>query len=143
METASIFELALCLIGCTFTIIGFGSYLRNQRLERYGHHADGTITQLVRSLTRSTDDSGPTVDYIPEFRFQDEAGLTHTVRSSCGSNPSPFKVGQQVKVVYEEANPSSAEIDSFGQMFLLPLIFMIAGPAMLIGAYAVWWTHRS
>jgi hypothetical protein len=134
--------LGVSVLGCVFTAIGLTLYRRNQHLQRYGLRAEGTVTQLIRGVTRNSDGFGQNVNYTPEFRFQDEAGLTHTVRSRSGSNPSPFKVGQQVKVLYEPSKPSTAEIDSFGQMFLVPVIFMILGPGLIIGAAIFLWIQR-
>jgi len=82
-----------------------------------------TAPATVVALIEKTDPDEGNVDYFPQFTFSTPDGRLFTINSNNGTNPPEFKPGQQVTVLYDRANPSNARIDSFVQLWLLPLIF--------------------
>jgi hypothetical protein len=82
-----------------------------------------TAQATVVALIEKTDPDEGNIDYFPQFTFSTPDGTSFTINSNNGTNPPEFKRGQQVNVLYDRANPSNARIDSFVQLWLLPLIF--------------------
>jgi hypothetical protein len=81
--------------------------------------ADATVVALIEK----TDADDGTIAYYPQFTFSTPAGSSFTIVARNGSKPAEFKRGQKVRVLYERTNPYNAKIDTFLQLWLLPLIF--------------------
>ena len=85
------------------------------------------------------------IGYNPELEFTDDNGVKYVNKSSLGTIPSSYKIGDVVRVNYNPENPSDAEIGSgyeaFDRQLLTPFILFIAGifsfgsSIILIGAY--------
>ena len=77
----------------------------------------------------------------PICRFIDQrTGKEFTVRGSVGSDPPSYKVGQEVKILYDLENPRNASIKSFMEIWGVTLILTVLGiPFLLIGLIC-WYT---
>lgn len=125
------------LIGVLFTAVGIGALaaagwlgMQTREFVARAAHAQGEVTGLEAS--RSGSDSSPT--YHPTVRFSAADGIEVTFRSSTGTNPPAHRVGDKVPVLYEPADPQHAEIDSFVDVWLAPLIVGFLGAVFtLIG----------
>lgn len=77
---------------------------------------------------------------LPIFRFTASDGQPYTVESSTGGNYSDFVIGRRIKVLYLNDHPQTARIDSFSQLWVVPLIFFFLSgvfaifPAMILKA---------
>ena len=72
--------------------------------------------------------------YAPRFEFQTPDGERREVLSDTGSSPAGFSVGDRVTVLYKPDDPSNAKIDTFGQLWLFPVIVgVIAVIAIVVG----------
>jgi hypothetical protein len=112
--------------------IGFGIHTSS-----FLHHsiaADGTIV----SLRTVKDDKDGTTTYAPIFTFLAANGQTYTVSSDSGSNPPSFAPGKHVRVLYEAGNPIGAEIDSFWQVWVFPVVFAIIGLIATVMGHALY-----
>jgi Protein of unknown function (DUF3592) len=121
-------QVVVVTVGAVFTGVGAWSAITSERLLKRGKTVNGKITRL--EWVSTTTSSGGA--YYPEFSFTARNGSTHVVRSHDGTYPCPFSEGQSVVILYDPADPSSAKIDTFGQMWLSALLFGTIGPAMLI-----------
>ncbi|MGZ8397592.1 MAG: DUF3592 domain-containing protein [Gemmatimonadales bacterium] len=99
--------------------------------------ADGRVTDLERSHSRSS--SGSSTTYRPVVEFTTATGKHIEFVSSVGSSPPSHRVGEAVKVLYNPANPQSARIKSFFQLwfgflivFALGLVFATIGLGMIL-----------
>ena len=99
-----------------------------------GTTADGAVTDLIAG----SGSDGDTV-YYPRVRFVTQSGDVIEFTSSSGTSPPAFEVGEAVSVLYEPTSPGNARINSFFQLWLLPIIlggmgsvFGIIGGAGLI-----------
>ncbi|UWZ87015.1 DUF3592 domain-containing protein [Occallatibacter riparius] len=119
--------------GVGVAVIGVGFAIHTTLFLRSALSATGTVAEL-QSLK---DDQSGGIVYSPIFRFAAADGQTYTITSSTGSNPPSFVVGQTVRVLYEREHPSDALIDSFGQLWLFPLIFCPLGIAFAAAGYLV------
>lgn len=81
----------------------------------------GTVTGSVVGLKESaaTQDSG--VTYTPIISYEVD-GRPYTFTSNVSSDPPAYRVGESVDVLYELHNPSRARVDSWGELWMLPVI---------------------
>jgi hypothetical protein len=94
--------------------------------------AEGTVVDL--QYDEDSDGSGV---YRPLVEFVDAGGSRRTFLSSYGSYPAPYDVGDKVGVLYNPADPADATVDSFGALYLGPLIVGSLGLVFaLIGGFA-------
>lgn len=85
--------------------------------------AVGKVIDLERSR------SGDSSSYHPVVKFRTAAGQERTFRSSTGTNPPSYRVGEAVEVLYSESEPSDARIRGFFSLWGGPLI--VGGMGML------------
>ncbi|MCG2784722.1 MAG: DUF3592 domain-containing protein [Anaerolineae bacterium] len=112
------------------------------RLETEGQTALGIVTRLEES----SDSEGGCCVYSPVVEFA-AGGQTYTFEGDNASDPPQYRVGQQVNVRYDPTDPNTAQIDSFFERWLFPIIII---PAMLLTALIVnffmiraWWRGSS
>jgi hypothetical protein len=60
------------------------------------------------------------------------SGQTAQAREETSASSPSFTVGQQVRVYYDPANPSSAIVDNPGRMTWFPLLFEAVGGVVLL-----------
>ncbi len=127
-------QVVVITVGVGLTWVGISSAITSERLLKRGKTAGGKITRLAWESS-ATSSGGA---YYPEFSFTARDGSTHVVLSGDGSSPCPFSEGQSVVILYDPADPSTAKIDTFGQMWLSALLFGTIGPAMLFFDLVYW-----
>jgi len=110
-------------------------------LDRDGRFADaavaaeGTVSRLVRKVSRDDSRSSSGVTYTAVIVFADGAGRQHEFAEQVSSNPPRFSPGDKVRVLYDPAHPGNAVVDDFWGRKGLAVIFMgIAVPITVIGA---------
>lgn len=79
--------------------------------------ADGVVIALE---SRSSSDGDYT--YHPRVAFETEDRRRIEFTGDTGSRPAAFDIGEPVRVLFDPARPETARIDSFFQLWLLPLI---------------------
>lgn len=112
------------------------------RLETEGQTTPGIVTRMEES----NDSEGGCCVYSPVIEFA-AGGQTYTFEGDNASDPPQYKVGQRVNVRYDPADPNTAQIDSFFERWLFPIIII---PVMLLAALIVnffairaWWRGSS
>ena len=124
--------VGVALLG-TAVILGISTY----RFIRAASSTNGTVQNLVWSSTGS----GHGV-YQPIVLFADQSGQARTFTES-GSNPPDFRVGQQVRVIYDPNDPSHANIYSFQTLWLLQTCMGILGLLFTtMGSFATWQARK-
>jgi len=96
--------------------------------------ASGTVIEMERS----TSSKGGSM-YSPVYTFADASGIIHTQHSSFASSSYTFEPGEKVIILYDSAAPTSSEIDTFGQVWLGPLL--VTGFGMAFGGFACFWLY--
>jgi hypothetical protein len=103
-------------------LLGAGMYygFTSWRLTQ-GGEANGSVVQMI-----SSEDSDGGVTYAPviEYRVQ---GRTYTYKSSNYTNPPAYHMGQQVEMVYDPAHPDQARINTFFELWLVPILLVPCG----------------
>jgi hypothetical protein len=103
-----------------------------RKFKKSAARATGRVTERVYS---SGDGDMPGT-YAPRFEFKTPDGESWSVLSSTSSIPAGFRVGEEITVLYDPANPHTAKIDSAMQLWFMPLLLGIVG----VAALCVWVT---
>ena len=109
------------VFGSLFALGAFLLFRRSWRRVKRWQTTTGTVVDNLIYTTNNTRFSKPTV------QFQTTDGRSIVFTSSVGSNGPPRKVGAQVKVIYLPADPEQADIRSFANLWLAPLIALFVG----------------
>ncbi len=98
------------LVGAIFFFLGIGiliggifEYKSNQQFLQSSQKSTGIVTDLIL---------GDSV-YYPVLQFRTLANKTIDFKSSVGSNPPSYRVGDTVEIYYNPTDPYSAKISDF------------------------------
>lgn len=116
--------IVLLFAGC-----GFAMY-RSVWLAR-SVTAQGSVVKLIQVR----DEEQNSTSYAPQFTFKDQQGNVYTVNSNVRTSPPEFQVGEQVRVRYIRDNPSSAKLDGFWQLWLVPFVCCFLGIIFVPAGY--------
>lgn len=115
----NLFFAGFCLWG---VYAGYTSWT----LDREGETATGTVVRLVES----SDSEGGCCVYSPVVEFEAD-GRTYSFEGDNASDPPAYKVGEQVDVIFDPADPDTAQINKWTERWLFPIIIV---PVMMIAA---------
>ena len=102
--------------------------------------AEGRVLTLERNVSRERRDGGTStsITYTAIIEYTDQGGQRHEMAETISSNPPRLSIGQEVRVLYDPANPASAVVDDFwgrkGAVTIvgfLAVIFTILGGTLL------------
>jgi hypothetical protein len=116
---SNLFFAGFCLWGVYAASISW-------RLETRGESTAGTV---VRMDERDSSEGGCCV-YVPVIEFN-AGGQTYSFMGDTAAYPPEYETGQQVSVLYDPADPETAQIDDWFERWLFPLIII---PAMFLTA---------
>ncbi len=129
---------SLFIVSCVFFLVGFLLLglaavftWRTSNFIKRSQSATGTVTTMVPVISRDSD-SKQTTSYAPVFSFKAANGETYSVTSHTSSNPPSFAVNDEVEVLYDPADPQHARINTFVQLWLLPVILGSIGTFFFI-----------
>ncbi len=127
----TLIAVARGLFGLVFVAIGVALTRSTRRFLRVAERTRGTVVSL-RLRVGSSISSGPSAPppttpptagdaggsrqsraYVPTVTFTTRQGEELTAESRIGSNPPAGRVGHEVGVLYDPADPSEFRIDSF------------------------------
>jgi hypothetical protein len=94
-------------------------------LSRGGSTVGGTVVALKESP--ATQDSG--VTYAPVIGYE-VGGRAYTFTSGNSSDPPAYRVGERVEVLYDPGDPTRARIDSWWELWLMPVV--LGGAAVVV-----------
>ncbi len=85
------------------------------------------------SVGRHLNNSREAVNYNPIVEFTDSNGETHRFVGSTGGEGKPIiETGTEVEVIYDPADPNKAQIGSFEQFWLGPVVIAVCGVIFLL-----------
>jgi len=129
--------LLICsAIGLPALIGGAAWLLKRYPLYANGIHTQGVVVESYESYSssggrmRGQEPPGVSVSYYPVVEFQIEEGEKIRFEGSTGSLGTPDyneQVGSKVEVIYDRRNPHNAQIYTFSQFWLGPLVITIVG----------------
>jgi hypothetical protein len=117
---ANLFFAGFCLWG---VYAGYTSYT----LEQNGVKTIGTVIEM----DESDSGEGGCCVYSPVIEFVANNDQTYTFEGDNASDPPAYEVGEEVSVLYDPANPDTAQINKWTERWLMPIILI---PAMLLAA---------
>lgn len=132
-------SVGFLVIGLLFAGLGIGFGVHQSNFRSHSTTASG---QVIRMEPRqSCDKNGCSTSDYPVVQF--EAGGQAIVFTENSSSTSGPRVGDQVTVRYNTANPHEAQLDSFGSAWGLPLGFGGIGVLFVaIGIIGFWYYSR-
>ena len=105
-----------------YLVIGIGlfgggiySFLSTRDFIGEAASANGVVVGLEREQDADGNDS-----YYPRVQFEAN-GRSYQFRGQVGSGRGTFRVGEQVEVLYDPADPHHARINSFVQLWFFPM----------------------
>ena len=103
---------------------------------RFLSHAT-SVPGIVIGLKPSTNSDGTA--YAAAFEFTDATGEKRQAASSWFSNPPSYAVGDAVEVLYVPGDPKTAQLRSFGELWMGTLICSIlVVPPLVASALFLW-----
>ena len=128
----------LCLMLAGIGLLGGGVVTLGQRymLCRNGITVQGTVTSFSRMqmpIGKARSSASYVTVYYPVVEFDTPDGVAHTFLSSVGDTHWPdLKQGGHVQVIYMRGDPSSAQINTFNQLWGgSPLSQLLFGAALI------------
>jgi len=116
--------LLVLLFGAIFSGVGGFFAYKSLGFSHDAEHVEGTVIRHERSGNKG--------NRVPVVRYE-VAGKPYEIRGEIASN-MPAAVHSKVNVIYKTADPAQAQIDSFVQRWLFPLIFGgVGGLVDLVG----------
>jgi hypothetical protein len=124
--------------GTVLLIVGIGFGISTRVFITHSISANGKVIRL----DEKTNSDGK-VGYSPVFTYINADGNSYTIYSDTSSNPPGFVEGESVRVLYSKDDPASARIDSFLQLWLMPVVFCsIGGVFALSGTLFLFFTRK-
>lgn len=122
--------IGLNLLALIFLVVGgwygYGSY----QLVSAGGQVVGTVVEMEASYSDGSTTYSPVVEYVVD-------GEVYRFHGGSASNPPAYRVGQEVTMLYDRADPERAQINNFGELWLLPAIFIPLAGLVAVIATAV------
>lgn len=111
--------------------VAFSTFFKSHVIEKHGGRTQGKIIRIETSgdsLPNSTGASGSSKDSVfPVVHFTTLQGQDIEQKSRAGFPSGRFKEGQAVTVIYDKDNPLLWQINSWWDMYILPIIFGVVG----------------
>jgi hypothetical protein len=113
-------------------LLAFGAWLaRRTRAEiRSAVRVPGRVVDLVRRGRPGHHTWSPVVEYAYE-------GATRSFTSSFSSKPPAWKPGDDLTVLVQPDVPGEARIDSFGALWLLPMLCAAFGLLLVAAGFGI------
>jgi Protein of unknown function (DUF3592) len=111
--------LSLCIPAC-----GLGTYVFSRQaldLRSNGIKAVGHVIGFERENSRLNDGSTAS-GVFPMIAYKDASGTAHTIRRSTAWPLSRLKTGDLVEVIYLARHPDKGIVDTWDDLYLVPLI---------------------
>jgi hypothetical protein len=115
------------LFGTSASLGAFFMFRRSYREVNNWKTASGTVVWNKFVGATQTSDSMP--HYYPTFQFITDDGKEVTSVGPVGSSRPRYRVGASVKVLYSPDNPEKAQLNSFTDLWLMPILLGFFGLA--------------
>jgi hypothetical protein len=128
-------------LAALFVAYALSSRRESRRFAAGAARAQGVVVELVGGPAPGPQTPGP-LSY-PVVRYRTVDGREVVFRSDLGAQPSPWRPGQPVTVLYNPADPQEARIDSKVRSAALPALFVVlavgmAGIATVVVLFIYW-----
>lgn len=127
--TIRIMRVTFFFIGLGMLVVAMFWLVRQRHFVATASRAHGTVVELERYHSSSSD--GDSTTWAPVVTFNTPDGTAHTFVERSSSNPPAYRRGEQVGVFYAADNPGSAVVDGW---------FSLWGGMSIVGALGVIFT---
>ncbi len=127
------------VIGAACLVFSGLSAIHARNLLFHAVRAKGIIVEM---LPVKRIDGGVTPECAPVFRFQTEDGQSYTIRANATTNPPELRIGDAVTVFYDRGNPKGANLDSFKEVRVVPVILLAIGVGYGLGGILTLYSER-
>lgn len=152
MKVLKVISGLFSTLGVGMLVGSFFIFSNTSRFIAGALETEGKVIALDRSRSSSSSGSSSTT-YRPVVEFTSGTGKRFEFTSSVGTSPPSHRVGESVTVLYNPADPYSARIKSFTQLwfgfiivFMLGLVFAAIGLTMIFvrtrGRKRSEWLHQ-
>lgn len=116
-------RIILVLLGISAIFLWAGIYtaVRTKEFKKHAILVSGTVIENIQRTS-----SGETF-YYPKVHFLSKEGQETTIISPVGANSAELQVGEAVTLLYDPRKPMEAELDTFWQLWSLPLFLCSGG----------------
>lgn len=119
---ANLFFMAFCLWG---VYAGYTSW----QLQTNGETTTGTVVELKEQ----SDGEGGCCTYVPVVEYTVK-GEAYSMEGDTATDPPQYEVGEEVSILYDPANPNTAQINKLLERWLFPVIIV---PSMIFASLLV------
>ena len=130
LAAAAIITVGSFLLLCSLSVSAIRAIARSRRYVR----VPGRIVDLREQHSNTMENPGSPPGYAPVLAFRTPDGREMQAESPRWSNLNAGKVGQQVDVVYDPADPSEAYI---GSVTGTPVFLYVAGAGIVAVVFVV------
>jgi hypothetical protein len=125
--------IILCAVGGAMLLAGVATALDTRAFLGRAVHTRGTVVGFEQ---RADEDDANEIYFYPRFQFVTSTGAAWTVVAGAGTNRPGYRVGQSVEVLYDPTNAQDARIETFFQLWFLPMVLAAIGALCAIVAWA-------
>ncbi len=122
--------IASILFGALLVAVGVWFMVKGTPLQRRGARTAGRVVGLQRDPDSVDADGVIMRSYSPVLEFRTAGGEQVQAVARSGGNPAPAQVGEDVRVLYDPADPSVADIETFRGGWL-SLLAVLAGAGFI------------
>ena len=122
--------IASILFGALLVAVGVWFMIKGTPLQRRGARTTGRVVALQRDPDTVDPDGASVSSYSPVLEFRTAGGEQVQAVARSGGNPAPARVGDDVRVLYDPADPSVADIETFRGGWL-SLLAVLAGAGFI------------
>lgn len=126
----------MMLVALIFLAVGVGVGIGKAYFLVTAESGQGQVVEIVERTKYNSKLRTRETSYYPVVELETKAGKKARFTSNVGANPAMYVVGDQVPVVYDPEDPSSAAIDTLIDFWMLPLVFVLIALTLLIVSVA-------
>jgi hypothetical protein len=115
-------------VAAVFVGVAWSSRRESRRFAALAVRAQGVVVELASGPAPGPQVPGP-VSY-PVVRYRTTDGREVVFRSDFGAQPSPWRPGQPVTVLYNPGNPQEARIETKARSAAAPAFFVVLAVGM-------------
>jgi hypothetical protein len=127
-------KVLIVLLSIIFLIIGLGllyfsknSFVSSQQFVKNSITASGTVIDIIQQTNTNHTNGSINYTYAPKVSFTANDGKAYTFIPSTSGSSSSYHDGERVEILYNPLNPYDANIDSFWDIWGLPIILLVMG----------------
>ncbi len=110
------------IIGCLF-LVGAALFTNHSiTFQKTALRVQGTVVGMQKKISKDSDSSSTRISYSPIVDYTDLQNQSHQLESNSSSNPPSYEIGEKVEVLYQPGKAGSAQIDSWIDNWLGPVI---------------------